>query len=181
LPSPPSGAPRIPPLVLVTSTKGVGGCSIVTVPRCFVGAGCTCVPLAAAVPVRPTVVPRLWILCRPPQPCRSCRRSRHWSSLCPSRRINQFLVGCSENPNGGREGQICSRKLLENDRIICCCKSQVVKCCLQPYDCRCCRRKDAVSTTEWFPPSQSKDLMLVLQMCKAEGRLPRCLCVQGGE
>ncbi len=87
--------------------------------------------LADAMPVRPTVVPRMWSHHRSPPP----RRSRRRSSLHPIRRIHQFLLGCGEGPNGGREGQICSRELLEDDCVVGGRKSQVVECCFKPTNC----------------------------------------------
>jgi hypothetical protein len=125
-PSPPAGACQVPPLVLLTSATGVGSCNIVAMARCFVGTGCTHVLLAAAMLVCPTVIPGVRSLLRFPPFCRYC----HWSSLCPSRIIHQFLVDGGEYTAGGHEGQICSRELLEDNRIIRCCKSQVVKSCL---------------------------------------------------
>ncbi len=107
----PSGAPRIPILVLVAAAKGVGGCCVVAMARSFVGTGRACVVFAHAMAVSPAVVPGAGFPCRRNTrwSCRrSCRlstaptRSRRWSTAPTSRRINHFFVGCCEQRDGGR-------------------------------------------------------------------------------
>ncbi len=74
----PSGAHRVPILVLVAAAKGVGGRCVVAVARSFVGEGRARVVLAHAMAVSPAVVLGAGFLC-----CMntrwSCRRSCHLS------------------------------------------------------------------------------------------------------
>ncbi len=81
----------------------------------FVAAGGTRVLLAASMPMRPAVDAGEWSL-RGTSPLRwsfwSCRQKL--SPFSPSFRVRQFLVGCSESRDCGREGQVGSRKMLKD-------------------------------------------------------------------
>jgi hypothetical protein len=123
---------HVPPLVLLTTAEGVDRRCIVAVARRLVGAGGTGVLLADAMAMRPAVVSRVRNLCRlHPSPRRHRWSPRSWSPLGTRHRIHQFLVGCGEHADGGRESQIGQHKLLENDSVVCHGKCKVVECRLQ--------------------------------------------------
>ncbi len=104
------------------------------------------------------------------QPCPS-RRSPRQGSPRMRHRILQFLVGCGESTNGGREGQVCSHELLKHGRVVGGRKRQVVECRFKPLDCRPRRRKHTVSPAERLPPPQGQHLMLALEVGKTECHL----------
>ncbi len=81
--------------------------------------------LADTVSVRTTVVAGAGMLWTTPHPP---RRSRHGSSLRPSRRIHQFFVGRGERGDSGRQGQVGGRELLEHGCVIGRREGQVVEC-----------------------------------------------------
>ncbi len=96
--------------------------------RRLVGAGGTGVLATDAMSMRPAVVPRVRSLRRSP----ASSQSHRWSPRATRHRFRQFLVGCGERANGGRESQIGRRELLENSSVVCCRERKVVECRLQP-------------------------------------------------
>ncbi len=122
----------------------------------LVGASGTGVLLADAMTMHPAVVAWVRSLWRsPPSPWRPRWRPQCWGPLGTRHRIHQFLVGCGERADGGRESQIGQRELLEDGSVVRCGKCEV-ECRLQPSDCRSRRREHPVSLTKWFPPPKAK-------------------------
>ena len=145
---PPSGARRAPTLVLLAATQGIQSSGISVGANGLVGASCTCVLLADAVAVHPTIVAGEGIFCRL---CPSCRSPRRVSPRM-RRRNHQLLVGCGESTDGGHEGQVGSHELLKHGCVIDGHEHQIVECHFKPFDCQPRRRKHTGSPAERLPP-----------------------------